>query len=40
MFATEILGYRLSEAEMEEILKESWKVVAQAELRSLVHLLG
>ena len=38
--ALEILGYRLSEAEMAEIIRDSHIRVSQRRLQEFVHLLG
>jgi hypothetical protein len=38
--ALEILGYRLSEEEMAEIITDSYTRVSQRRLQEFVHLLG
>lgn len=38
--ALEILGYRLSEAEMAEIITDSYIKISQRRMQEFVHLLG
>ena len=38
--ALTILGYRLTESEMDEIIKESYNKISQRKLQEYVHLLG
>ncbi|HCB49136.1 MAG: hypothetical protein AMJ56_05485 [Anaerolineae bacterium SG8_19] len=38
--ALEILSYRLSEAEMNEILKDKYIKISQRKMQEYIHLLG
>ena len=38
--ALEILSYRLSEAEMDEILKDKYIKISQRKMQEYIHLLG
>lgn len=38
--AIEILSYRLSEAEMDEILKDQYIKISQRKMQEYIHLLG
>ena len=38
--ALEILSYRLSEAEMNEILKDKYIKISQLKMQEYIHLLG
>lgn len=38
--ALEILGYRLSEQEMSEIITDQYKKISQRKMQEFIHLLG